>query len=121
MRLLLDEGPLLVPLLQRVHADWPAEDPIVAEDLQRLLNSLGASDPAPDPVHATAEAAPTLTKPEVKVLQLLADGYSNGAMAEKLFVSDSTVRTHLRSINLKLGAHSRSQAVAAARRLAVIR
>ena len=44
-------------------------------------------------------------------LELLASGYSNAAMAEKLFVSDSTVRTHLRNINLKLGARSRTQAV----------
>ena len=62
-----------------------------------------------------------LTRKEVRVLQLLAEGYSNGAMAEKLFVSDSTVRTHLRNINMKLGATSRTQAVAIARRLAVIR
>ncbi|WP_240479341.1 response regulator transcription factor, partial [Delftia tsuruhatensis] len=55
------------------------------------------------------------------VLELLASGYSNAAMAEKLFVSDSTVRTHLRSINLKLGARSRTQAVALARELRVLR
>jgi len=55
------------------------------------------------------------------VLQLLAEGYSNSAMAEKLFVSDSTVRTHLRNINMKLGALSRTQAVALARRQGVIR
>ena len=54
------------------------------------------------------------------MLQLLAEGYSNSAMAQKLFVSDSTVRTHLRNINLKLGARSRTQAVAIARRLRVI-
>ena len=61
-----------------------------------------------------------LTRKEVRVLQLLAEGYSNSAMAQKLFVSDSTVRTHLRNINLKLGARSRTQAVAIARRLRVI-
>lgn len=55
------------------------------------------------------------------MLQLLAEGYSNSTMAEKLFVSDSTVRTHLRNINMKLGAKSRTQAVAIARKLAVIR
>jgi LuxR family maltose regulon positive regulatory protein len=38
-----------------------------------------------------------------------------------LFVSDSTVRTHLRNINLKLKTNSRTQAVAAARKLRVIR
>jgi LuxR family maltose regulon positive regulatory protein len=41
-------------------------------------------------------------------------------MAEKLFVSDSTVRTHLRSINMKLTARSRTQAVAIGRRLGLI-
>ena len=55
------------------------------------------------------------------MLKLLAEGYSNGAMAEKLFVSESTVRTHLRSINLKISAKSRTQAVAIARKLGVIR
>ena len=55
------------------------------------------------------------------MLQLLAEGYSNTAMAEKLFVSDSTVRTHLRNINTKLGARSRTQAVAIGRRLGLIR
>jgi LuxR family maltose regulon positive regulatory protein len=41
-------------------------------------------------------------------------------MAEKLFVSDSTVRTHLRNINLKLAVRSRIQAVVAARRLGLL-
>ena len=67
---------------------------------------------------ALAEA---LTRKEIRVLQLLAEGYSNSAMAEKLFVSDSTVRTHLRNINLKLDARSRTQAVAIARRLGLMR
>jgi LuxR family maltose regulon positive regulatory protein len=61
-----------------------------------------------------------LTPKEIRVLQLLAEGYSNSAIAEKLFVSDSTVRTHLRNINNKICAHSRTQAVAIARRLGVI-
>lgn len=54
-------------------------------------------------------------------LQLLADGHSNAAMAEKLGASDSTVRTHLRNINSKLGAHSRAEAVAIARRFGILR
>jgi ATP/maltotriose-dependent transcriptional regulator MalT len=74
-----------------------------------------------------ADGAPTeglaepLTAKEVRVLQLLAEGYSNSAMAEKLFLSDSTVRTHLRNINTKLNSRSRTQAIAIARRLGVIR
>ena len=64
--------------------------------------------------------AKPLTRKEIRVLELLVQGHSNNAMAEKLFVSDSTVRTHLRNINMKLGAHSRTQAVAIARRLGLV-
>jgi len=41
-------------------------------------------------------------------------------MAEKLFISDSTVRTHLRNINTKMATKSRMQAVALARRMGAI-
>jgi LuxR family maltose regulon positive regulatory protein len=58
-----------------------------------------------------------LTQKELKVLSLLDQGLSNAQMAEKLFVSDSTVRTHLRNINLKLHANSRTQAIAIARKM----
>ncbi len=61
-----------------------------------------------------------LTRKELHVLQLLAEGYSNNAIAEKMVVADTTVRTHLRHINAKLGASSRTQAVALARRLRLI-
>ncbi|RYF77882.1 MAG: helix-turn-helix transcriptional regulator, partial [Comamonadaceae bacterium] len=76
----------------------------------------------PAPLAPPAGAAiETLTRKELRVLELLAAGYSNAAMAEKLFVSDSTVRTHLRNINAKLGARSRTQAVALARGAGVLR
>jgi LuxR family maltose regulon positive regulatory protein len=62
-----------------------------------------------------------LTRKEIRVLELLAEGYSNSAMAEKLFVSNSTVRTHLRNINAKLDAKSRMQAVVIARKQGLVR
>lgn len=134
VRLILDEGPAAGALVHRyasaaqAHegssaAGAPRSDPILADYLQRLLQIIG-----PVALPAEAEAAyegnadaEPLTRKEIRVLQLLAEGYSNSAMAEKLFVSDSTVRTHLRNINLKLDAKSRTQAVAIARRLGVIR
>jgi LuxR family maltose regulon positive regulatory protein len=79
---------------------------------------LEAEPPAPASNEAPLEP---LTRKESSILQLVAEGYSNSAMAEKLFVSDSTVRTHLRNINTKLGANNRTQAVALARRSALIR
>ena len=66
--------------------------------------------------YATLQAAPE--KWPVAALKLL--HYSNSAMAEKLFISDSTVRTHLRQINRKLGAASRTQAVAIARKCGLV-
>jgi LuxR family maltose regulon positive regulatory protein len=125
MRLILDEGPAAGRLLQRLAAAQEASaargDPILAEYLQRLLQAAGPIASAEvDPPAAVGNEEP-LTRKEIRVLQLLAEGYSNSAMAEKLFVSDSTVRTHLRNINMKLDARSRTQAVAIARKLGVIR
>jgi len=65
-------------------------------------------------------AASNLTAKELQVLALVASGQSNDALAEKLFVSESTVRTHLRSINAKLNARSRLEALAIARREGLI-
>ena len=56
-----------------------------------------------------------LTRKELAVLQLLAEGYSNRAMADKLFVSINTVCTHVRNINSKFGVRSRMQAVSTGR------
>ena len=125
MRLVLDEGEPAAALLHRhrQHAS-DAADPLFDDFLQRLLDAAGplpATEPEAVPTPSVDPLQEPLTRKEIRVLQLLAEGYSNSAMAEKLFVSDSTVRTHLRNINMKLNAKSRTQAVAIARRLAVIR
>jgi LuxR family maltose regulon positive regulatory protein len=128
VRLLLDEGEVAGALVQarEVESRGPrpsSSDPILADFLQQLARDFG---PLPSVAEApgSQDVVPLpdpLTRKEIRVLQLLAEGYSNSAMAEKLFVSDSTVRTHLRNINAKLDATSRTQAVAIARRLGVIR
>lgn len=61
-----------------------------------------------------------LTERELDVLRLLAQGFTNQTIAEKLFVSITTVKTHLRNINLKLGAHNRTEAISIARKRAII-
>ncbi|CAN7772462.1 LuxR C-terminal-related transcriptional regulator [Variovorax sp. LjRoot84] len=132
VRLILDEGPAVGTLVHRYAAAMQQEasavapvlrsDPILADYLQRLLQVVG---PPPSPIDAEAPSGDAtkepLTRKEIRVLQLLAEGYSNNAMGEKLFVSESTVRTHLRNINMKLGAKRRTEAVAIARKLGVIR
>jgi len=52
-----------------------------------------------------------LTRRELEILELIAQGLSNREIAEKLFVSESTVKTHSSRIFDKLGARRRTQAV----------
>jgi DNA-binding NarL/FixJ family response regulator len=53
----------------------------------------------------------SLTPREVQVLELLAEGLSNKAIAERLAISDQTVKFHVSSICGKLGAANRTDAV----------
>jgi DNA-binding NarL/FixJ family response regulator len=55
-----------------------------------------------------------LTEREREVLALLADGLSNAAIAERLFVSVHTVRNHIANLSAKLGAHSKLEALSIA-------
>ena len=57
-----------------------------------------------------------LTKRELEVLRLLADGVRQDEIAERLFISRKTVGTHVANILRKLGVHSQIQAVALAYR-----
>jgi DNA-binding NarL/FixJ family response regulator len=58
----------------------------------------------------------TLTKREREILHLVAQGGTNKAIAAQLFLSVHTVRTHVQTILEKLGAHSKLEAVAIAKR-----
>jgi DNA-binding NarL/FixJ family response regulator len=57
----------------------------------------------------------TLTRRELDVLRLIADGRADREIAEALFISPRTVMAHVRHIFDKLGVHSRKAAVVAAR------
>ncbi|MFE2553742.1 response regulator [Streptomyces sp. NPDC059355] len=65
--------------------------------------------------------AEALTKRELEVLQLVADGLSNQQISKKLFLSQATVKSHLVHIYAKLGVDSRTSAVAAATSRRLIR
>lgn len=58
---------------------------------------------------------------EKEVLELLAEGLSNQQLADRLHVSLSTVKTHLSNIYSKLGAQRRTDALAKARQLGLLR
>ncbi len=62
-----------------------------------------------------------VSKREIEVLQLIADGCSTPEVAEQLFISQKTVKNHLASIYAKLDARDRTQAVLQAVRMGIVR
>ncbi len=66
-------------------------------------------------------AAENLTEREIEVLGLVAAGAGNREIAARLFISEGTVKTHLKSILGKLDATSRTEAVAIAGRRGLLR
>jgi len=77
------------------------------------------SDPGHDDTDA-AEFEEPLTAREVQVLELLAEGLPNKAIAARLGISDQTVKFHVSSISGKLGAANRTDAVRRAVRRGLI-
>ncbi len=61
-----------------------------------------------------------ITNREYEVLQAVAKGLSNKEIAEKLFLSESTIKTHVSSLLLKLNAKRRTQAVQIAKELHIL-
>jgi DNA-binding NarL/FixJ family response regulator len=86
-----------------------AGDAIVAPSVtRRLLDRFASRLPAADePTPATVSA---LTEREVEVLRLVARGLSNAEIAAKLFVSETTVKTHVGHMLTKLSLRDRVQA-----------
>ena len=72
------------------------------------------------PQTATPALVEPLTPREMEVLQLLAQGLANKAIAERLGISDHTAKFHVNAILGKLGAQSRTEAIAQAARLGLV-
>ena len=90
-------------------------------DLVRALESALAGGSYLDPALArTSVPNGKLTAPELDVLVLLAEGLQHEEIGRRLGISSETVRTHLRKACDRLGASTRTQAVATALRLGLI-
>ncbi len=96
-----------------VAAGEAALDPAVQQHVVAAL----ATDWTPDSVAAGARDAPgpclpdDLTPREAEVLTLIADGLSNAEIAERLFVTQTTVKSHINHLFAKAGLRDRAQAV----------
>jgi DNA-binding NarL/FixJ family response regulator len=84
-------------------------------EMVRRVHSGGKSIPAEIAAHLAEHLGEeTLTRREVDVLQQLAHGHHNRDIAEQLFISEETVKGHIKHIMEKLGAKDRTQAVSIA-------
>lgn len=98
-----------------------------------VLEAIRRTASAPDAFTATglaaalrrrstlAAAKPILTPRETEVLMRLVDGDSVALVARQLFMSESTVKTHVGKVYEKLGAHNRASAIMAAVRLGFVK
>jgi DNA-binding NarL/FixJ family response regulator len=105
------EPPQLIEAIRAIHHERryldPALAPVLVAPRGRLTHSVGPAQQA-------------LSRREYQVLQLIADGLENQAIARLLYVSVETVRTHVKSILRKLSARDRTHAVAVAFRSGVL-
>lgn len=98
-------------LVSAVRTAAAGEIMVSSDLLSRLLHRLH---------HQYDKPADDLTSREREILQLIAEGLTNGAIATRLFISVNTVRNHVQSILIKLGAHSKLEALSVAIRDGII-
>jgi DNA-binding CsgD family transcriptional regulator len=69
------------------------------------------ADPAPDRLNGRRTHSHGLSAREAEVMSLIADGRTNGQIAEHLFLAEKTVKNHVRRIYAKLGVGRRVDAI----------
>jgi LuxR family maltose regulon positive regulatory protein len=113
-RVFIDEGEPMAHLLRQAANRTIA--PNYASQLLAVLGSRTRDQPAID----MSSLVEPLSDREVEVLELLADGLSNPEIAQRLFISLPTVKSHTRNIYGKIGVHNRKEAVVRARALGIL-
>jgi DNA-binding NarL/FixJ family response regulator len=94
--------------IRAVHAGQTHLDPAVQETLVAAVTS---QPPPADASGADRRPPAGLTAREAEVLTLLASGLSNAEIAQRLYLGNATVKTHINRIFAKTGARDRAQAV----------
>ncbi|WP_353741010.1 LuxR C-terminal-related transcriptional regulator [Pseudomonas fluorescens] len=98
------------------------QGPIARQKARIAAREQPANDDKVLPVRLTgvADYQDDLTPREVSVLKLLAEGMSVREVGSRLFISENTVKTHAKNINVKLGACRRTQAINSAKAMGIL-
>lgn len=127
VRTFLDEGEPMLDALSELAQGAELEGQSEPAELRQFVEHLLAAartGPRPSSSISSSSSTSSLIEPlsgrEIEVLRLVAAGRSNQEIAQALIVSPNTVKTHLKNIYAKLGAASRTQAIARARELGLL-
>jgi DNA-binding NarL/FixJ family response regulator len=90
------------------------------EALSEAVDAAADSERFVDPAAERSRRRPALTRRQLQILQLYADGQSTSVVARRLGLSAETVRTHTKAILARMGARDRAHAVAMALRHSLI-
>ena len=120
-RVFADDSWLLAPLLEALEL---RSQIVPRAYITELIKASAATNVAYLPSTPSAAVGRSeeggLSKRELQILRLVAEGNSNKELSRKLFVSENTVETHLRRIYSKLSTKNRTQAVSKAREKGII-
>jgi LuxR family maltose regulon positive regulatory protein len=109
----LDAGRPLLALLERLYYTLPTDDPRLS-DLRPYIATLLRSTIQSNIEQSSSITYRLLSRRETGVLQMIAHGMSNKRIAQSLGITPETVKTHAKSIFVKLATRTRAQAVARA-------
>jgi DNA-binding NarL/FixJ family response regulator len=109
-----EHGPYLVHLMRDV------QEAHEALEMARGLIRLSSGETGPEKSRPVPRDVPALTGRQLEVLELLAAGKSARDIGAELYLSQATVRNHIRALLQALGAHSQLEALARAREFGLL-
>jgi LuxR family maltose regulon positive regulatory protein len=117
IRTYIDEGEHMREILMTYMHTASSENKLYA---QKVLEAFAAPSSVEASIAKSSNLVEPLTAREIEILQAMAEGYSNRQIAEILILAEGTVKFYVHAVLVKLGVHSRTQAVFEAKKQKII-